>query len=94
MPFELINTPTIMQNLINNTLKKYLNRFYIIYLNNILIFSNNKKEYKKYIMTVLKVLEKVGLRIKSKKYAFHINKVEYLKFIITSQRLRMDPVKI
>ena len=41
MLFRLINILTIMQNLINNILRKYLNKFYIIYLDNILIFLNN-----------------------------------------------------
>ena len=84
MLFKLINMSAIMQNLVNNILKKYLNRFYIIYLDNILIFLNNKKEYKKYIIIVLKMLEKVGLRIKFEKYTFYINKIEYFGFIIIS----------
>ena len=50
-----------MQSLINNILRKYLNEFYIIYLNNILIFSKNKEEYIKYITTILKILKKVKL---------------------------------
>ena len=73
-----------MQNLINNILREYLNRFYIVYLNNILIFLNNKKEYEGYVIIVLQMLEKVGLWIKSEKYVFYINKVEYLGFIIIS----------
>ena len=40
------------------------------------------------------MLEKVGLKIKSEKYIFYINEVEYLGFIIINQRLRMDLVKI
>ena len=75
-------------------MRKYLDRFYIIYLNNILIFLDNEKEYEEHIMTVLKVLKKVGLRIKFEKCAFYINEVEYLGFIIISQGLKMDLVKI
>ena len=84
MLFGLTNISATMQNLINNMLKEYLNRFYIIYLDNILIFLDNKKEYKEHIITVLKMLEKTKLKIKSEKYTFHINEVEYLGFIITS----------
>ena len=94
MLFKLTNISAIMQNLINNTLKEYLNKFYIIYLNNILIFLDNEKEHKKHIMIILKTLKKVGLRIKSEKYTFHINEIEYLRFIITNQRLRMNLAKI
>jgi hypothetical protein len=46
MLFGLINIFVLFQNLINNTLRKYLNKFVLIYLNNILIFS---KTYEKHI---------------------------------------------
>ena len=72
----------IMQSLINNILKKYLNKFYIIYLDNILIFLNNKKKYIKYIKAILKILKKIGLWIKSEKCVFYIDKIKYFKFII------------
>ena len=61
-----------MQYLINNIFKEYLNRFCIAYLDNIFIFSDNEKEYKEYILTVLKTLQKTNLRIKLEKYEFHI----------------------
>ena len=48
-----------MQSLINNILKEYFNKFYIIYLNNILIFSNSKEKHEEYITIVLKILKKV-----------------------------------
>ena len=50
-----------MQSLINNILKKYLDKFCVIYLNNILIFLNNKKEYVKHITIILKILKKTKL---------------------------------
>ena len=59
--FKLINIPTIMQSLVNNILREYLDKFYIIYLNNILIFLDSEKKYKKYIITILKILEKIEL---------------------------------
>ena len=59
--FKLINAPVIIQNLINNTLKEYLDKFYIIYLNNILIFLDNKREYKEHIIIVLKILKRAKL---------------------------------
>ena len=71
-----------MQSLINNILKEYFNKFYIIYLNDILIFLNNKEEYMKHIIIVLKTLKKIKFWIKLEKYTFYINKVKYLRFII------------
>ena len=49
MLFKLINASATFLIYINNILKKHLNIFIIIYLNDILIYSKNKKNYKKYI---------------------------------------------
>jgi predicted PolB exonuclease-like 3'-5' exonuclease len=49
MPFGLTNAPAICQELVNNVLREYLDIFVIAYLNDILIYSQNKKEYKEYI---------------------------------------------
>ena len=45
----------------NNMLFNYLDNFYIVYLNNILIYSNNKLKYKLHIKKVLKQLHNIGL---------------------------------
>ena len=68
MPFGLINIPVTIQALINDILKKYLDRFYITYLDDILIYSNNIEDYKKYVRLVLKVLQEKKLLIKPEKY--------------------------
>ena len=78
----------------NNILREYLNRFCIAYLDNILIFSNNEKEYGGYILLIFKTLQKAGLRIKPEKYKFHIQEIKYLGFIIIPDRLYIDPAKI
>ena len=49
MPFGLINTPATFQAFINNILRKYLDIFIIIYLDDILIYSQTEKDYKQYI---------------------------------------------
>ena len=54
--FKLYNALAIFQIFINNVLKKYLNIFYIIYLNNILIYDNIKKKYIYYMKKILKKL--------------------------------------
>ena len=69
--FKLINTSAMFQKYINNILKKYLNMFVIIYLDDILVYSKNKKNYKKHIKQVLNVLKKVNLRIILEKSQFH-----------------------
>ena len=54
--FRLINTPATIQYLINDIFREYLDRFYITYLDNIFIFSDNEKEHKEHILTIFKTL--------------------------------------
>ena len=67
MSFKLINASAIFNSYINNILREYLNIFMIIYLDNILIYSKNEKNYKKHVKQVLNALKKVNLRIMSEK---------------------------
>ena len=61
--FRLINTSVTFQTYINNILREHLNVFVIIYLNNILLYLKNKKNYKKHVKQILNTLKKVNLRI-------------------------------
>ena len=54
----------------------------MVYLNNIIIYSNNEKEYKEYIKQVLKKLYKENILIIIKKYKFYIKKIDFIGFII------------
>ena len=56
MLFKFINISTIYQKIINNILRQYLNQFVIIYLNDIIIYSNILKEHINYVFKVLKYL--------------------------------------
>ena len=71
MSFKLINASAMFQTYINNVLREYLNVFVIIYLNNILVYSKNKKNYKKHVKQILNTLKKVDLRIILEKNQFH-----------------------
>ena len=56
MSFKLYNVSVIFQIFINNVLREYLNIFYIVYLNNILIYNNIKEEYIYHVKKILKKL--------------------------------------
>ena len=61
MPFGLMNALATFQVFINNILREHLDIFIIIYLDNVLIYSENKKDYKEYVRTVLELFNKVKL---------------------------------
>ena len=75
-------------------LREYLNEFIIAYLNNIIIYSNNKKEHFQYIKQVLQKLINKKMLVAIKKYKFYITKTEFYKFIIKLKKLSIDPKKI
>jgi len=66
----------------------------VIYLDNILIYSNNMFEYHQYVKEVLKHLCKAGLYAKAEKCKFHSELVEYLGYILSSSGLTMSDDKI
>ena len=72
MSFDLINASATFQTFVNNVLRRYLNQFVIIYLNDILIYSKIKKEHVQHVRKVLQNLKKTDLKIKSDKNKFHV----------------------
>ena len=93
MSFELINTSATFQELINHVLYNHLNEFVIIYLNDILIYSENEENHEKHVKKVLKKFQKKKLYLKLKKCEFHKQQVKYLEHIITTEELKMNQEK-
>ena len=58
MPFGLTNAPATFQMLINTILQSYLNKFVVVYLDNIVVFSNSDKEHKEHFRLVLEKLKR------------------------------------
>ena len=94
MQFRFINILTIFQKRINSVLGEYLDKFIIVYLDNIIIYSNNKKEYFQYVKWVLQRLADKKMLIAIKKYEFHTTKTEFCGFIIELKKLSINPKKI
>ena len=94
MLFKLYNALNIFQIFINATLKEYLNDFCISYLNNILIYNNNKKQHIEHVFKILKQLKHVNLFLNINKCEFFVIFVKYLKFIITTKEIKINFVKV
>ncbi|GKF64767.1 putative reverse transcriptase domain-containing protein, partial [Tanacetum coccineum] len=61
IPFGLTNVPAIFMDLMNNVCKPYLDKFMIVFINDILIYSKNKKEHEEHLRTILELLKKEEL---------------------------------
>ena len=72
MPFDLCNGPASFQEYINDILHKYLNKFCTVYLDDILIYSNNETEHEIYIKHILQKLKETDLQTNIIKCAFHV----------------------
>jgi hypothetical protein len=94
MPFNLINVPASFQALINDIFREYLDIFVVAYLDDILIYLINEKDYIKQVNLVLEILKKASMKINKSKYIFHAKKMEFLGYIMNSDRIKMDPKKI
>ena len=78
----------------NNIFSNLLDVCVVIYLDNILIYSNNISEYYQYVKEVLKHLHKADLYTKAEKCKFHSESVEYLEYILSPSSLTMSNNKI
>ena len=94
MPFGLTNAPAAFQRFMNNIFSNLLDVCVVIYLNDILIYSNNMSEHHWHVKEVLKCLCKAGLYAKAEKYKFHSELVEYLGYILSPSGLTMSDNKI
>jgi type III secretory pathway component EscU len=72
----------------------YLDDFYTAYLDNILIYSDNKLEHEYHVRKILERLRNTGLQIDLKKSEFYVIRTKYLGFIISIDGIKVDPEKI
>jgi len=97
IPFGLTNAPMAFQEFMNDIFSNLLNICVMIYLDDILIYSNNMSEHHRYVKKVLKHLRKTGLYAKAEKCGFHselVELVEYLEYILSPSGLTMSNNKI
>nr|GEY35085.1 putative reverse transcriptase domain-containing protein [Tanacetum cinerariifolium] len=94
MPFGLTNTPAVFIDLMNRVCKPYLDKFVIVFIDDILIYSRNKEKHGDHLRTILELLKKEKLYAKFSKCYFWISIVQFLRHVIDSQGIHVDPAKI
>ncbi|GJX29054.1 putative reverse transcriptase domain-containing protein [Tanacetum coccineum] len=93
-PFGLTNAPAVFMDLMNRVCKPYLDKFVIVFIDDILIYSKSKQEHEKHLKLILEFLKNEHLYAKFSKCKFWIPKVQFLGHVIDSQGIHVDPAKI
>ncbi|GJY41424.1 putative reverse transcriptase domain-containing protein [Tanacetum coccineum] len=90
----LTNASAVFMDLMNRVCKPYLDKFVIVFIDDILIYSKNKKEHEEHLKQILELLKKEELYAKFSKCEFWIPKVQFLGHVIDSEGIHVDPAKI
>nr|GEZ82766.1 hypothetical protein [Tanacetum cinerariifolium] len=94
MPFGLTNSPAVFMDLMNRVCKPYLDKFIIVFIYDILIYSKDKEEHEEHLKTILELLKREQLYAKFSKCDFWLESVQFLGHVIGSEGVHVDPVKI
>nr|GFA75793.1 DNA/RNA polymerases superfamily protein [Tanacetum cinerariifolium] len=94
MPFGLTNAPAVFMDLMNQIFHEFLDKFVIVFIDDILVFSKSKKEHKDHLCTVLQTLRQEKLYAKFSKCEFWLSSVAFLGHIVSAEGITMDPTKV
>jgi len=94
LPFGLKNAPSIFQRAIDDVLREQIGKTCYVYVDDVIIFSNSKKDHVKHIDWVLSSLQTAGMRVPQEKSKFFKKSVEYLGFTVLSGGIQTSPSKV
>ena len=95
MLFRLTNAPATFQLVINNALYKYLRIFVTAYLDDVLVYSSRSlEEHVEHVKKVLRKLKEYKLYLQLGKCEFYVKETEFLGFIISTERVKINLKKI
>ncbi|GJZ46305.1 putative reverse transcriptase domain-containing protein [Tanacetum coccineum] len=94
MPFGLTNASAVFLEPMYHVCKPYLDKFVIVYIDDILIQSLNKEEHKEHLKVISKLLKKEELYAKFSKCELWIQNVQFLGHVIDSQGIHVNLTKI
>jgi hypothetical protein len=94
MSFGLTNAPAYIMYLMNKVFMKYLDKFVVVFINDILVYSRSEKEHEEHLRQALQKLWEHRLYAKLSKCEFWMKQVAFLGHIILKGGISMDPSKV
>jgi hypothetical protein len=94
MPFGLTNAPAFFMNLMNKVFMEELDKFVVVFIDDILIYSKNRKDHEHHLRIVLGRLRAHQIYAKLRKCEFWLEKIAFLEHILTAEGIEVDPSKV
>jgi len=94
MPFGVTNAPAVFMDYMNRIFRPYLDKFVVVFIDDILIYSRTRDEHVGHLRVVLEVLREHQLYGKLSKCEFWLDEVQFLGHVISSHGISVDPSKI
>lgn len=94
MPSGLTNAPSTFMDLMSYIFLPYLDQFFVVFINNILVHSKAKEDHDRHLRIILQIIRKKQLYAKLSKCDFQLNKMAFLEHIVSVKGIRQGPLKI
>ncbi|GJW40554.1 retrotransposon protein, putative, ty3-gypsy subclass [Tanacetum coccineum] len=92
--FGLTNAPAVFMDLMNRIFHEYLDKFVIVFIDDILVYSKSEEEHERHLRIVLEILRQKKLYAKFSKCEFWLQQVAFLGHIVSTDGIIMDPSKV
>ena len=94
MSFGLMNAPAYFMNMMNKVFMEYLDKFVVVFIDDILVYSKSEEEHAEHLRLILEKLREHQLYAKFSKCDFWKKEVDFLGHVMTAAGVAVDPSKV